>query len=224
MAIDNVNNDFLNSISADRLQTGNKKTELGQQDFLKLMTAQLNNQDPLKPMQNGEFFNQIAQFSAVSGINGLQQSFTQVADAMFSSQALQASGMVGRMVMIGSNQMIYNQGQNVAGSVDLPSGTDKLFVDVYDANGELVKRTDYGNQAGGTFNFTWDGMNEKGEQMPSGTYYVKAEANYGNKNVTLDTYMSRRVDSVSIGSQGTGISLNLSDGQKASLSEIKQIS
>ena len=224
MAIDNVNNDFLNSISADRLQTNSKKSELGQQDFLKLMTAQLNNQDPLKPMQNGEFFNQIAQFSTVSGINGLQQSFTQVADAMFSNQALQASGMVGRTVMVGSNQMIYNQGQSVAGSVDLPSGTDRLFIDVYDTNGELVNRTDYGNQPGGVFNFTWDGINEKGEKMPDGTYYVKAEANYGNNNVTLDTYMSRRVDSVSIGSQGTGITLNLSDGQKASLSEIKQIS
>lgn len=224
MAIDNVNNDFLNSISADRLAATSKKSELGQQDFLKLMSAQLNNQDPMKPMQDGEFFNQIAQFSAVSGINELQQSFSQVADAMFSSQALQASGMVGRTVMVNSNQIMYDQGTSASGSVDLPAGTDHLYLSIYDSSGETVNRIDLGSQSGGTVNFVWDGRDSKGNEMTSGNYYVRAEANYGKENIALDTYMSRRVDSVSLGSQGAGITLNLSDGQKASLSEIKQIS
>ena len=71
---------------------------LGQSDFLKLMTTQLQNQDPMKPMESGEFFSQIAQFSLVSGVEELQTSFQQVADAMYSTQTLQASAMVGRSV------------------------------------------------------------------------------------------------------------------------------
>ena len=67
-------------------------TELGQQDFLSLMTAQLKNQDPTKPLDNNEFMSQMAQFSTVSGISDLNKSFATFASSLYSNQSLQAAG------------------------------------------------------------------------------------------------------------------------------------
>jgi hypothetical protein len=74
--------------------------KLGQEQFLKLMITQLNNQDPFKPLESGEFLGQLAQFGTVSGIQDLQQSFQGLAGSMQSNQALQAAGLVGRSVYV----------------------------------------------------------------------------------------------------------------------------
>ena len=83
------------------------KKEMGQEDFLKLMTTQLQNQDPMKPMENGDFLAQIAQFSTVDGIGKLQESFEALSGSLHSNQALQASGLIGRNVMVPSNAGVY---------------------------------------------------------------------------------------------------------------------
>ncbi|TAL42573.1 MAG: flagellar hook assembly protein FlgD, partial [Methylovulum sp.] len=75
-----------------------KTTSLSQDEFLKLMTTQMTHQDPTKPMQNGEFLSQMAQFGTVSGIQDLQQSFKDFSASISSDQALQASSLVGRTV------------------------------------------------------------------------------------------------------------------------------
>lgn len=224
MSIDNINSDLYQKIGSERLNQSAKKESLGQEDFLKLMTAQMNNQDPMKPMESGDFFNQIAQFSAVSGINELQDSFSQVANAMFSSQALQASGMVGRSVLFQSSQVNLTADTPVTGAVELPSSTSQLILNVYDANGELVKRMDMGEQPSGNVRFQWDGRDQDGNPVVPNTYYIGAEFKYGSDTVSLDPYINERVDSVSIGANGSGVTLNLSDGSKVALSSVKQIS
>lgn len=224
MPIDNINNDLYQRIGADRLAQSGKKDALGQRDFLKLMTAQLNNQDPLKPMESGEFFNQISQFSVVSGVNDLNDSFSQIANAMFSSQALQASAMVGRSVLYQGSQLSFNGNKPVTGEVSLPSGTSQLLFNIYDQNGEVVRRIDMGAQPSGSIAFQWDGNDQSGKPAIAGTYYLGAEAKYGTETVALDTYIHDNVESVSIGSNGTGVTLNLSDGTKVALSSVKKIS
>jgi flagellar basal-body rod modification protein FlgD len=81
-----------------------KKTSLGQDEFLKLMTTQMTHQDPNNPMQNGEFLSQMAQFGTVSGIQDLQKSFATFAGSINSDQALQAASLVGRNVTVTSDQ------------------------------------------------------------------------------------------------------------------------
>ena len=91
------------ALSSDRLKTEPKDKSLGQDEFLELMMTQLQNQDPLNPAESGEFLSQIAQFGTVNGITELQQSFSTLASSLQSNQALQASTMVGRSVLVENN-------------------------------------------------------------------------------------------------------------------------
>ena len=87
-------------LKTDHVKKPTEKKQLGQEDFMDLMLTQMNNQDPFKPMENGEFLTQMAQFSAVSGLKDIKESFQGLADTMQSNQALQAASMVGRKVLV----------------------------------------------------------------------------------------------------------------------------
>ena len=92
-----------------------KKEELGQEEFMRLLVAQLNNQDPTKPMENAEFLTQIAQFSTVDGIQGMETSLSDLGASMVSTRAIQASSLVGRDVISASNQAAFTPGEEIEG-------------------------------------------------------------------------------------------------------------
>ncbi len=195
--------------------------KLGQAEFLELMTAQLKHQDPTKPLSNSEFLGQIAQFSTVSGIQELQSSFGQLATAMQSNQILQASGLVGRTVLAPSERGVLPQGGALSGAVDLAASTSGLTVGIFNSKGVLVRSLDLGPQPEGQARFSWDGLTDSGQQAVPGTYFVKAEAIMDGKNQAVDTYVSAKVESVSVGNNG--LSLNLGSLGPVELSKIKQI-
>ncbi|HED33368.1 MAG TPA: flagellar hook assembly protein FlgD, partial [Gammaproteobacteria bacterium] len=156
MEISNYDNiPGLRSIVDSKENENNK--ELGQNDFLKLMTTQLSNQDPLEPMDNGEFMGQIAQFGAVDGINNLLASFNDLAANLQSSQALQASNIIGREVLVNHDQGYLPQGGVLQGAVELDSSSSNVAVNIYDATGEVLGRVDLGAQPAGLVQFNWDG-------------------------------------------------------------------
>src|SRR3569623_2873173 len=119
---------------------------LSQTDFLKLMTSQLQNQDPLKPLDNSEFVSQMAQFSTVSGIQALQNSFSTLATSLSPGQALQAASLVGHTVLTPSTTASLSAGGTMSLGVDAPASGD-VIVNVTDASGQLVRRIDLGTQA-----------------------------------------------------------------------------
>lgn len=202
-------------------QPGSDK--LGQEDFLELLTTQLQNQDPLKPMENGEFLSQIAQFSTVSGIQDLQSSFGQLATALYSNQALQASVMVGRDVLVPSGLAQLYSGSGLAGAVELPASTTALTVEITDANGQVVKQLPLGGQAAGLVQFKWDGTTDAGTPAVPGSYGVRATALLDDDPVAVDTLVGARVESVTLGKGGQGLTLNLTGMGPVDFSQIKQI-
>lgn len=204
-------------------RTTQKSDKMGQSDFLKLMTTQLNNQDPMKPMASGEFFTQIAQFSAVAGIQELQNSFQQVASAMYSSQTLQASAMVGRSVLVPGDTANHRGGEPVNGAVELPSSAAGLTIDISNQAGQLVRRLNLGQQPGGAVHFSWDGMTDQGTPAAAGVYRFSAQAQVGGQPVAVATNLAAKVDSVTMGAGGQGISLNLAGLGSVPLSSVKQI-
>lgn len=218
-----IDTKLLDSLNLSQRNEQKKSDELGQKDFLKLMTAQLNHQDPMKPMEGGEFFNQIAQFSSVSGIQELQSSFQQVANAMYSSQTLQASAMVGREVLVPASSAELAAGGSVNGSIEVPASTNNLVVGVFDRSGQLVRRMDLGAQPAGDVAFAWDGRTDDGSAAAPGIYQVKAEAQIDGSATALNTSLASKVESVSIGGQGQGIKLNLAGRGPVDLADIKQI-
>jgi len=127
-----IEQSVLDNLNISRRPQASGGDKIGQEGFLTLMTAQMNNQDPTKPMESGEFFAQIAQFSTVAGIQDLQNSFSQVATALQSNQALQASTMVGRTVMIPSGEAVFNGEDPVVGKVGVPDATNQLLISVID--------------------------------------------------------------------------------------------
>lgn len=198
---------------------------LGQQDFLKLMITQLQNQDPFKPMENGDFLGQMAQFSTVSGIQELQQTFSSASQAMQGNQALQAAALVDRDVLApGSSGYLPADSGSLSGAVQLPSGSDEAVVTIANAAGDLVARVPAQVGADGRATFAWDGLGPDGERMPAGEYRVEALARVGGQTQSAETLVWNRVDSVSMAGPDGGITLNLVGGETVALRDALEIS
>jgi flagellar basal-body rod modification protein FlgD len=210
-------------LTGRRQDTAKKNDELGQSDFLELMITQLTHQDPMQPMQSGEFYTQIAQFSTVAGIQELQQTFSQVANALYSSQALQASAMVGRSVLVSSPVASLASGGSISGVVDVPRDTPQVNVNIYDQAGQLVRRLGLGEQSAGRASFTWDGLNAEGNPAAPGNYFVEATMLLGGETYGLETMVETRIDSVTVDTGGQGILLNLASGGQTTITNVREI-
>ena len=199
-----------------------RKDQLGQEDFLKLMTTQLANQDPFKPMESGEFMTQIAQFGSVQGIQDLQKSFDSFASSMVSNQSLQTASLVGRNVLAPAG---YGQldSSGLAGAVDVPANASDVHVSVYDSAGQLVKRLSLGAKEAGLQNYRWDGTADNGAALPPGLYRVESQAVIGNENVQLDHFAQAPVESVTFGRVGQEPQVNLAGLGSLPFSDLREI-
>ncbi|TBU99978.1 flagellar hook assembly protein FlgD [Stutzerimonas kirkiae] len=221
---DSVSSSVLSQYSGTTTSTTNESGygSLGKDDFLMLLVTQLNNQNPLDPQDNSEFVAQLAQFSSLESMTNLNTSMDTLVSSYQSSQALQASSLVGRSVIISSDNTYVETGTEMTGSVVIPSAADAISVKVYSAAGNLVKSIPLDSQSSsGTVDFTWDGTNDSGEQLASGTYTFKASATLDGTSTALTTYLPATVSSVTIG--GSELSLNLAGAGSLSLSKVISI-
>ena len=191
---------------------GKGSDELGQEEFLSLMNAQFQNQDPFEPMENGEFLGQLAQFGTVSGVDELQQSFGQLAGAMQSSQALQAASLVGRSVLAETDQVRFTGDQPVAGAVQLDSAASDIVVEVQDVNGQQVRQMHLGTQNEGLARFEWDGLDNDGNPVAVGDYRIRADVVRGGNTEAGNLLTNQDVESVTVDPGGRGVSLNTPAG------------
>ncbi len=196
--------------------------ELGKNEFLKLMITQLNNQDPLSPQENGEFIAQLAQFSSVEGIENLNTSMNSMATSFRSSQALQASALVGRTVLINTDSTLLQPGGVVGGKIDLQSSAMDLKVNISNESGVLVNQVSLGSQQRGDVHFMWSGKDADGNQLPAGRYKFEAVASTGGVEAQVGMALSANVDSVSI-DRNRAITLNLAGIGTVPLDEVQQI-
>jgi flagellar basal-body rod modification protein FlgD len=181
--------------------------ELALEDFMSLMTTQMKNQDPLKPMESGEFLGQIAAFGTVSGINDLQTSFDGFASSMQSDQALQGSALIGRSALVQSSMGTLTAESGLKGVVNVDEGVTDLTLRILNDTGSLVRTIDMGAAAGET-RFTWDGTNENGEAMSPGVYQVMATGTVDDQTTSFATSMAGKIESVLVGNE-QGLIMNL---------------
>ncbi len=200
----------------------NRADELGLGTFLKLMVTQLNNQDPFKPMENGEFLGQIAQFASVTGLDKLNASFDDLAGSITSNQALQAGALVGREVLVPTDAGHLAAGGSVRGQVQLDQSSTEVTLRVTDAVGQLVREMPLGTAPAGPLSFAWDGIDDGGNHVAPGIYRVSIEAQQGDRNVELRTQMFSRVESVNLGGAG-GLTLNLQGLGPVAFANVQQI-
>lgn len=222
--ITSTNTDLdLNNLQLTSSTAKKSKKELGQEDFLALMIQQLKNQDPLKPMENGEFIGQMAQFSTVTGIADMTKSIGNLTDAFNSGQALQAASMVGRTVLTEGSSSMFSGTKPVSGAVELPYATSSAVVKVYNNAGELVRELPMGSQQAGLSNFTWDGTMANGQQAPAGRYKLTAAIEGAQGDTALTTYLASKVESVTLAGDGSGSQIRTDGGATVRLSQVKAV-
>ncbi|PIE37518.1 MAG: flagellar biosynthesis protein FlgD, partial [Gammaproteobacteria bacterium] len=152
-----------------------KKNELGEDEFLRLMLAQLGAQDPFQPMENGEFIAQMAQFSSVQGVNEMAESMDKLVESFSASQSLQAASLVGHEVSVSTDKARLGEASPITGGFELPASTGAATVSFFDATGTLVHQQHLGQLSAGTHAFSWDGKREDGERASEGSYQVRVE-------------------------------------------------
>ena len=197
--------------------------QLGQAEFLELMTSQLKFQDPLKPMENGDFLGQMAQFGTVSGINELNSNFGNMSNSLQSNQALQASTLVGRQVMAPSDSGFLGASTPLSGAIELEQSASDVIITVKNANGQIVNRSSLGNQQAGLVEFEWDGLDEAGNRLAAGEYQISAEVNRGGSISAGSLFAVIDVESVSIGAGGQDLTLAVSGGREITMADVRKI-
>lgn len=197
-----------------------RRTALGQADFLHLMTEQLKNQDPLKPLDNAQFLGQLAQFSTVQGIEQMQGAMNLMASVMESDQAFRAAALVGREALVDADSLDLAAGNGVRGEITAATA-GPMQVEVVDASGAVVRRMTVEAPAAGAVPFAWDGRDDAGATAPSGRYTVRASSGTGSAEQGLDVRVAAQVDSVSI--EATGLVLNLAGLGSVPLSAVRRL-
>lgn len=191
----------------------------GQERFLKLLVAQMQNQDPLNPMDNAEVTTQLAQLNTVNGIERLNTTLEQMAAASNAQQSLQAAMLIGREVLVEGNKLAF-AGQPVHFGIDLPQAVDNMTITITDATGNVVESIDTGSQPKGTLALGWNGQDAAGQVLPAGVYTVSATAKSGSASMTATPLIGAAVESV--GSGTAGIELQLSGVGSVALGDIKR--
>lgn len=192
-----------------------------QDRFLKLLVTQMQNQDPLNPLDNAQVTSQMAQLSTVSGIDKLNATVQALSDSMTAAQSLQAASMIGHAALVPGKQINMIGGKSDA-AVELTEPADKLTVTITDAKGNVVRTLQLGPQeSGGIIGFQWDGKDDTGAVVADGTYKFTASAELGGEKSTPTTLSYGLVESVSLTPGGP--KLNMGSLGEVELDAVRQI-
>lgn len=213
------------SSSTSSSSSGTGGVSLAGTDFLTLMLAQLQNQDPTSPIDSNAFLTQLAQLSEVQGITQLNSSFSTLSNSLVSSQALQASSLLGHTALVSSSTATLSAaGGTINGAVQVPQNTSDVTVNILNSSGTVVQSIDLGAQSAGLANFSWNGQTSSGSAAPPGTYTLSATVNGVASGTAVSTYVDGTVESVTMGAGSSGLTLNVAGLGSVPFSNVLQIS
>jgi len=218
-----VNNDYVPQSVLDSVNTRTVSEALeGSVEeitdrFLKLLVAQMTNQDPMNPLDNAQVTSQLAQLSTVSGITKMNETMESFKESLYTNQALQSANMIGHGVLVPGDTMQLYEGVAVFG-VDLPAGVDTFTARILDSRGNLVHSMEFTAGDAGVFPIAWDGTvgqdaNGDPVKLPDGQYRFQVSAGTG--------LSFGEVDSVTRG--GSGVTLNISGLGEVDFASVRQI-
>lgn len=202
----------------------NNNGTLTQNDFFALLTAELAHQDPTKPADNNEMISQMTAFSTTDGVSKLNDKFTQFATSMSSSQALQASSLVGRSVLVDDNTFGMSEGDKINGKIKTDKDASNVNIYVENTAGEIIQTVAVGKMKAGEASFTWNGLGADGKAAPTGAYRFKVAGLVDGQASELHALTYRKVDSVTLAGAGGNILLNLNGGSSMALKDVIEVS
>lgn len=167
--------------------SGEKETTapqtLDKDDFLRLLTTQLRNQDPLNPLSNAEFLAQTAQFSSLEQLQNMNWTLERLAAQLQGSGPAGAASLLGRAVTVNGSSLTLEAGQPASLGYTLPASASSVFLQVQDGTGTPVRTLRLGQQGGGPHQVTFDGLDDQGRRLPSGSYTYQVLALDGSGRV-----------------------------------------
>ena len=188
---------------------GDKDT-LGQSDFLKLMTTQLQNQDPFAPMENAEFIAQMAQFSTVTGITDMGTELKGIAEQLGEFKIATAANLLGNSVMIPGNYARPDDNGEIHGMLDLPSASGVTNLTFSNAAGDVLHQMQLGAQPSGLVGFAWSDVPQS--VLDSGeAVRIEAFADMGTGMESLTPSIFAEILTASTGDAVSGVVLDVRD-------------
>lgn len=189
------------SIYGSNKTVGIGKSEMGQADFLRLLTTQMQTQDPFAPMDNSQMVTQMATITNSTGIAEMNQTLAQIKSDLSGSRIGDAASWIGKSMLVKSNIAAPDAAGQYAGMLDLPNAADNVSVQLLDGSGNVVKTIDLGAQPAGSVGFYWDGKDDAGNTV--GTQPLQVKVN-GATPTTVATWATiAAVQSPADGSNAT---------------------
>ena len=211
--------DKLGIKSAEEVQNNSRDT-LGQEEFLTLMTAQLQNQDPMEPMDNGDFIAQMAQFSTVTGITDMANSMKAMADELKQFRVASISNIMGNSVLVPGDVTVADRNGELHGVFELDKTAIDTRVNFVDAqSGELLKAKNMGPQASGLIGFEWRDL-PAAYRDGSKQIRVEVMVNHGQGLENLQPSLFSKVVGAALNKDTGSTSLELENEQTVDASSV----
>ncbi len=213
-------NSILNKlgINSNEEVKNKKKDSLGQADFLKLMTTQLQNQDPFSPMDNGDFIAQMAQFSTVTGITEINNNLSNIGSKLEPNRVATAAQFLGHSVLVPGKRVSPDDNGEIHGVVDLPASSTDVGLTFTNSSGEVVKTIELGAQNKGLIGFSWTDIPDSIKKLNE---KLSIQAFAGNKNASdgVSTAVYNKVIAASAPKENEDVILELKDFGEVSASK-----
>ncbi|MBL8430343.1 MAG: flagellar hook assembly protein FlgD [Dechloromonas sp.] len=175
-------NSVLKQLSESKTASASETDQLSDR-FMTLLVTQMQNQDPLNPLDNAELTSQLAQINTVKGIDSLNSTLQKLLTSYSDALSMQSSSLVGKNVLAAGNSLQLGDA-GALGGVKLAGDADKVSITITDAKGVKVAQQDLGAQNAGVLDFGWDGKNSDGVRVPNGSYQFSVQATQGANKVT----------------------------------------
>ena len=206
-------NNILNKLGVktqDEAQKPGNKNSLGQEDFLKLMTTQLQNQDPFAPMDNGDFIAQMAQFSTVTGITEINNNVTNLGSKLEPNRVATAAQFLGHSVLVPGQVVSPDDKGEIHGVVDLPAYSNDVGVTFTNPSGEIVHSLTLGSQEKGLVGFSWTSIPDEIKKNKT-RLTIQAYAGNGEASDGISTAVYNKVIAASAPKNSEDVILETKD-------------
>ena len=201
----NTTNGIPNNLLNNNTAKSDKTTEASDR-FLKLLVTQMQNQDPLNPMDNAQVTSQMAQINTVTGIDKLNNTVAGLNTSMASAQLMQGVGMVGRTVLLEGNKLAVDDKRVATGGLELTSDASNVKVEILSSSGATLDTLNLGAAKAGQHGFNWTVP----ESMATSGLQFKVTATSGSTTITSKPIMTDLVDAVSMKDGALNVQLRLS--------------
>ncbi len=206
-------NNILNKLGVktqDEAQKPANKNSLGQEDFLKLMTTQLQNQDPFAPMDNGDFIAQMAQFSTVTGITEINSNLTNLGSKLEPNRVATAAQFLGHSVLVPGQVVSPDDKGEIHGVVDLPAYSNDVGLTFTNPSGEIVHSINLGSREKGLVGFSWENIPDEIKKNKT-RLTIQAYAGNGEASDGISTAVYNKVIAASAPKNSEDVILETKD-------------